>query len=99
MQAGLRAGRVSFCRYASPNCQAHCAASDSVAGDEVIVSIAGHVSRAIRTATMSFSLTFFNDHEGNVIGLRHALSEFLNGFQEPRLERLTSRGGLLPNDS
>jgi hypothetical protein len=45
MQVELRAGQVSSCRYASPNCQAHCAASDSVAGDEVIVSIAGHVSR------------------------------------------------------
>jgi hypothetical protein len=41
------------------------------------------------------SLTFFNDYEGDIVSLRHALSEFLNGLQEFLLERVTSRGGLL----
>src|ERR1035438_162201 len=41
---------------------------------------------------------FFNNHEGDVVGLRHALSEILNGFQEPLLDRATSRGGLSLND-
>ena len=37
--------------------------------------------------TAAVSLIFFNDHEGDVVSLRHALSEFLNGFQELLLER------------
>jgi hypothetical protein len=45
-----------------------------------------------------FSVTFFNDHEGDVVGLRHALSKILNGFQEPLLDRVTSRGALSLNN-
>jgi hypothetical protein len=46
------------------------------------------VAAPIRAARVSKrSLTFFDEHEGNVIGLGHALSEFLNGFQELLLER------------
>ena len=63
-----------------------------------------HSTRTIHRPSVLFatylilSLTFFNDYEGNVVILRHALSEFLNGFQELGLERVTSRGGLLLND-
>ena len=45
-----------------------------------------------------FSLAFFYDHEGDVICLRQALSEFVNGFQNLPLEREASRGSLLLND-
>jgi hypothetical protein len=41
---------------------------------------------------------FLDDHEGDVVGLRHALREFLNGLQERLLKGLTSRGRLLPNE-
>ena len=44
------------------------------------------------------SLTFFDDHEGDVIGLWHALSKLRNVIQELLLERVTSRGCLLPNE-
>ena len=56
-------------------------------------------SPALFATHLIFSLTFFNDHEGDVVSLRHALSEFFNGLQELLLERVTSRRGLLPNDS
>src|ERR1700689_1159349 len=35
-----------------------------------------------------FSMSFFNDHEGNVVGLWRALSEILNGVQEALLNRV-----------
>ena len=53
-------------------------------------------NRELKTATVS--LILFNDHEGDVIGLRHSLSESLDGLQERLLERVTSRGSLLPNE-
>jgi hypothetical protein len=66
--------------------------------------LTAHSTRTIHRPSVLFaahlilSLTFFNDHEGDVVILRHALSEFLNGFQELRLERVASRGGFLLND-
>ena len=48
--------------------------------------------------TTILSLTFFYHHESDVIGLQRALSERLDGLQEPPLERVTSRGSLLLDD-
>src|SRR5580692_3546595 len=47
---------------------------------------------------MASSLAFFDYDEGDVVGLRHALSEFLNGFQERLLDRATSGRCFLPNE-
>jgi hypothetical protein len=44
------------------------------------------------------SLIFFDDQKGDVVSLRHALSEFPNGFQDFTLERMTSRSGHFLND-
>ena len=44
------------------------------------------------------SLTFFDDYERDVVSLRHALSELLNGAQELPLDGVTSCGRLLLND-
>ena len=43
-------------------------------------------------------MRFFNDHEGDVVGLWRALSEILNGFQEALLNRVTSRVGIPLNN-
>ena len=48
------------------------------------------IFRFLPVATLILSLVFFDDQEGDVVSLRHALSEFLNGFQELLLERMTS---------
>ena len=65
-------------------------------GDRRRRSIVRNCDWRLKTATVS--LIFFNDHEGDVVGLRRALSEFLDGLQELLLERLASRGRLLPDD-
>src|SRR5271155_3582141 len=44
------------------------------------------------------SAGFFNNHERNIVGLRNALREILNGLEQLLLDGATSRGGLLPND-
>ena len=41
-------------------------------------------------AARFFSLVFFNNQKGNVVSLRHAQSEFLDGFQELLMQRMTS---------
>ena len=46
----------------------------------------------------SQSRAFFNHHESDVVRLRHALREILDGLQNRLLHRVTSRGGLPPND-
>jgi hypothetical protein len=55
------------------------------------------IFRFLRVAAQILSLVFFDDQEGNVVSLGHALGEFLNGFQELLLKRMTSWGGLLLN--
>ena len=42
-------------------------------------------------------MRFFNDHEGDVVGLWRALSEILNGIQQALLNRVTSRVGIALN--
>src|SRR5580698_4055498 len=44
------------------------------------------------------SLILFHYDQGDVVGLRHALREFVNSFQERPIERFTSQGRLAPND-
>ena len=54
--------------------------------------------RSVSVRDLNLSVAFFDDHEGHVVRLWHALSEFLDPFQELLLERVTSRGCRLPND-
>jgi hypothetical protein len=56
------------------------------------------IFRFLPIADLIVLLVFFDDQEGDVVTLRHALRKFLNGMQELLLERMTSRGGLLLND-
>src|SRR5579863_3185716 len=61
-------------------------------------SFRNHVLRRPGMAKTRRSVGFFHDYEGDVVRLRHALSEILNRFEKSLLDRVTPRRGVAPND-